>query len=80
MPLRTFPAARHDVDVQSAVLELIGQRLREVFQAGLEPPSDRLARCLRRIEEGDSRGGAPDGAPAPKSRGPSIGNNAVGEI
>ncbi|HLN07690.1 MAG TPA: hypothetical protein VK281_01795 [Xanthobacteraceae bacterium] len=70
MPLLVFRVPRHD-DARSAVRELIGEQLRNVFAADLaQPLTGALAESLRRIEGSESstaasagKPGDPDGKP-----------------
>jgi hypothetical protein len=50
--LCTFHSPMHQVEARLAVLELIGQQLRNVFEADLdEPTAGPIAETLRRIAE-----------------------------
>ena len=59
MALYTFRTPIHPVDVQPAVLELLGHQLRSVFPIDLAPPTaGPIADCLNRLSAEPLRDGA----------------------
>jgi hypothetical protein len=56
MPLGNFQSSQERAAISSAIAKSIGRQLQQVFEAdACCPMGDRLADCVRQIEERESR-------------------------